>query len=134
MMVWRRQVPQASVQHHTQTPHDNALAAAPVPDGCSADETEHWMNVENMTSEETAKELEKAINDTYHLVAECLENLNKKAASLIKDIKSGSLTKAEIEARQAEINGLRIRVEHVEKLALNAETKLEEYKKNSAEN
>lgn len=92
------------------------------------------MNVENMTSEETAKELEKAINDTYHLVAECLENLNKKAASLIKDIKSGSLTKAEIEARQAEINGLRIRVEHVEKLALNAETKLEEYKKNSAEN
>lgn len=92
------------------------------------------MNVENMTNGDTAKELEKVIYDTYHLVAECLETLNAKAASLIKDIRSGRLTMAETEARQAEINDLHNRVEYVKNLALDAEKKLDEYKKNNSEN
>lgn len=82
-----------------------------------------------MTTEDPAKDLERAINDTYHLVAECLETLNAKAALLIRDIRSGRLTKAEMEARHAEINELHNRVEHVKNLALDAEKKLDEYKK-----
>lgn len=78
---------------------------------------------------DAAQELEKAINDTYHIVAGCLETLNAKAQSLIQDMKSGKLTKAEIDVRQAEINDLHNRVEHVRDLALNAEKKLDEYNK-----
>lgn len=78
------------------------------------------------TNDNAEQELEKVINDTYHIVAECLETLNAKAASLIEDIKSGRLTKAEAEARQAEINELASRVEHVKKMALNAEKMLDD--------
>lgn len=84
------------------------------------------------TNDNAEQELEKVINDTYHIVAECLETLNAKAASLIEDIKSGRLTKAEAEARQAEINGLASRAEHVKNMALNAEKKLDDYRENNS--
>ncbi len=50
------------------------------------------MKEDDKATGSAAQELEKAINDTYHLVVGCLETLNAKAASLIKDIKSGRLT------------------------------------------
>ncbi len=91
------------------------------------------MKVDDKATGSAAQELEKAINDTYHLVAESLVTLNAKASSLIRDIKSGRVTKAEIEVRQAEINDLGSRVEQVKILAQNAEKKLEEYNKKSSE-
>ena len=87
------------------------------------------MKDNDRATDKVAQELEKAIDDTYHLVAECLETLNAKAVSLIRDIESGRLTKTEIDARQAEINALRRHVEHVRNMALNAEKKLDEYNK-----
>ncbi len=69
-----------------------SLIIGKIPDRGGADKAEDWMKEDDKATGSAAQELEKAINDTYHLVVGCLETLNAKAASLIKDIKSGRLT------------------------------------------
>lgn len=133
-MVRRRKIPQAGVLHHKEAAHDNTLAAAAVPDRCGPDKTEYRMRDDSIPADRVAEKLEKTIGDSYRLVAESLEILNAKASVLIKELRSGRLTKKETEARQAEINDLNRHVMHLKEVAMKAEEKLRDYKNNNARN
>lgn len=92
------------------------------------------MSGEGSPEDKVALELEKTISESYRLVVESLEILNAKASVLINEIKSGSLTKAETEARHAEINALNRHVIHLKEAAMKAEEKLRAYRKNNTGN
>ncbi|MDE6741004.1 MAG: hypothetical protein K2J58_01585 [Muribaculaceae bacterium] len=87
---------------------------------------------DSMPADRAAAELEKTISDSYRLVAVTLEILNSKASALIRDLRSGSLTREQTEARHAEINDLNRHAMHLKKVAKKAEEKLREYRKNNA--
>ena len=92
------------------------------------------MRDDSIPADRVAEKLEKTIGDSYRLVAESLEILNAKASVLIKELRSGRLTKKETEARQAEINDLNRHVMHLKEVAMKAEEKLRDYKNNNARN
>ena len=85
------------------------------------------MRDESMPADRAAEELERTISDSYRLLAESLELLNTKASILIDEIRSGSLTRAETEARHAEINDLNRHVLHLKEVAVKAEEKHRDY-------
>ena len=92
------------------------------------------MRDDSIPADRVAEKLEKTIGDSYRLVAESLEILNAKASVLIKELRSGRLTKKETEVRQAEINDLNRHVMHLKTAAMKAEKTLGEYQKNNTGN
>lgn len=131
-MVRRREIPETGLQHHKEASHDHALPAASVSERSGTDKTEYRMTDYDKSTDKVARELEITISETYHLVAAALKALNEKACVLIKEMKRGSLSAAEIEAGQAEITEREKQVMHLKEAARRAEERLNDYLRENA--
>ena len=130
-MVRRRKIPEAGFQHHEEAAHDNTLAAASVPDRGGADKTEHRVNMDCRTPGEATEALKRTILDSYGLVADILTNVNSRQDKLIGKLETGTISRKEVEAEEAEIRRLRKEAKHLKEAAKMAQEKLLEYLENN---